>query len=64
MIRPDISGSFGTVLTVGAGIVAINMVRHMERPPRTYKSKPKPPAFGGKNYPYKPYSIKPMNWKL
>ncbi len=64
MIDPGISRGFGTVLTIGAGVIALDMMRHLEKPRQTYKSKPYHPTFRMKNTFPKQYGIKPMKWKL
>ena len=64
MIDPGISRGFGTVLTIGAGVIALDMLRHLEKPHQTYKRKPQLPTFAHKSYVPKQISFKPMRWRL
>ena len=60
----DTGRAFGTVITVGAGVVALKMVSSLEKNVRNTKSKPYHPTFTRKSYGPKQYGIKPMKWKL
>ena len=64
MIRPDVSGAFGTVITVGAGVVALRMVSSLGENVRQVKNKPQLPTFARKSYVPKQIGLKPIRWKL
>jgi len=52
------------IIGMGIGLKFLdNTVKNMEKP-RKYKSKPKLPAFGGRNDLYRQHSIKHTKWKL
>lgn len=60
----DPSRAFGTVITVGAGVIALDMVSRFGETARKVKSKPYTPAFTLKNMPSTHFDIKPIRWKL
>jgi len=64
MIKPDIGSAFGTVITVGAGVVALKMVSSIGEDVRRHKSTMKHPTYTRKSYVPKQYSFKPLKWKL
>ena len=60
----DTSRAFGTVLTVGAGVIALNMVSRLGETVMKDKSKPYSPMYKHRSYVPMSFDIKPLKWKL
>ena len=63
-MSPDVGRAFGTVITVGAGVIALDMVSRFGETTRKDKRETYTPAFTLKNMPSRQFSFKPIKWRL
>lgn len=64
MCPADVGRAFGTVITVGASVVALDMVSRLGKTTRKDKNNTLHPTFTRKSYVPKHFDIKPIKWKL